>query len=311
MTIYHKYQNAKYLYHFLSGSLTKRSHSVPNLNLVSLTARQYLDYALNRVKIRIIDFNPPNYQIISEDTRYLIFFDGYENDWRLTRDKILEKEGNIYQCVLVTYRYLSSKRVPQGFLNRLTRIRRILDLCRFSDAYLDNIFRWDINCPPNIDYRELTPLVKNKIREGNYPSLLDKLLESYPNIFDPEVYLYGVGHSISGAYLLRLWQEEIFDQIYLFSPSIFTIPLKNSNIDSDYQDVSKGIESGVVMIKVGSEKKDSFVRRKLTSEKIKCLECGMCAHTNISSCTHTPLFGNPEIPVQKKRKKKKKSEKKR
>lgn len=302
--MFHKYQNAKYLYHLLSGSLTKRSHSLPNLKYSSLTARQYLDYALHLVKIKIIDFNPPEYQIRSRETRYLIFFDGYENDWRLVRDKILEKEGNIYQCLLVTYGYHSRERVPLGFLNRLTRIRRILDLCRFSDAYLDNIFRWDINCPANIDYRQLTPLVKDKIREGNYPSLLDKLLESYPNIFNQEVYRYGVAHSISGAYLLRLWQEGMFDQIYLFSPSIFTIPLLKSSIDRDYRDVFKGIESGDVVIKVASEKKDSFVRRILSREGVKCLECGLCSHMDITSCHHTPLLGTPKIPVQKKKRKK-------
>lgn len=302
--MFHKYQNAKYLYHLLSGSLTKRSHSLPNLKYSSLTARQYLDYSLHLVKIKIIDFNPSEYEIISGETRYLIFFDGYENDWRLVRDKILEKQGNIYQCLLVTYRYHSRERVPKGFLNRLTRIRRILDLCRFSDAYLDNIFRWDINCPPNIDYRELTPLVKDKIREGTYPSLLDKLLESYPNILDPKVYLYGVGHSISGAYLLRLWQEGIFDKIYLFSPSIFSIPLLKSSINRNYQDVFKGIESGAVVIKVASEKKDSFVRRILSREVVKCLECGVCSHMDITRCNHIPLFGIPKILVQKKSRKK-------
>ena len=314
-TIYYKYKKYKYFYNLIgssegvnkSGILT-RSISSPTIISTSLTAKQYVNYAINRVKICVKIFNPLKYTPLKD--KYLIFFDGFENDWSKTRDQIIKQDGINYQCLLITYEYdkcTDRLDVQKGeFLKTLTRIRRIIDLCRFQDVDISHIFRYQINRPVNVSHNSLTTEVLHAMATDKYPSLTEILQYEYPNIFNSDVYRYAVGHSISGAYVLRLWQLGIFDRIYAFSPTITSIPIITSTIDllnnsKNVKDVHKGIEMNLVNVKVGSEKKDSFVRIPLIHNEIKCAICDICGHSEITNCPHTKIYSDSSsVPVQKK-----------
>ena len=157
----------------------------------------------------------------------------------------------------------------------------------------------------NISNQDLTDAITRAIPE-NQSSLLIETLEQYDsNIFNSDSYRYACGHSISGAYILRLWQQGIFDEVYVFSPSIYSIPIKPSIIDITNhiiydKDIHKGIDMGLVHIKVGNERRDSFVRIPIIENQLKCLACKICGHQEITNCSHTPLFGELTIPRQEK-----------
>ena len=322
---YHKYKKYKILYKSqlnatdkiqISGSSNGeldgnpklvRSSSAPTSIDTTLTATQYVDYAINRINICIKKFNPLNY--VAEKNRYLIFFDAFQNNWEKVRNSILKHSGIKFNCLLVTYEYekcthdISPNKTT--FISQLTRIRRVFDLCSFRDANLADIFRYAINRPSHITQQDLTDVITRAIPENQSSSLIETLAQYDSNIFNSDSYRYACGHSISGAYVLRLWQQGIFDEVYVLSPSIYSIPIKPSIIDianhiTYNKDIHKGIDMGLVHIKVGNEKKDSFIRIPIIENRLKCLACEICGHQEITNCPHTPLFGELTIPKQKK-----------
>ena len=67
-TIYYKYKKYKYFYNLIGSSESNnnsrkltRSISSPSIISTSLTAKQYVNYAMNRVKICVKNFNPLKY----------------------------------------------------------------------------------------------------------------------------------------------------------------------------------------------------------------------------------------------------------
>ena len=289
--------------------LLTRTHSTPTKIGYSLTADQYIDYAMNLVKICIKNFNPVKYRDKGppDSNKYLIFFDAFENDWERVRDKIMKESGINFSCVLITYEYgkctdaINTEK--SSFLSQLTRIRRIIDLCYFRDANISEIFKYAINRPSHLSHKEVTRVVDHAIRDNKMPSLIQTIAEYRPEIFGHDTYRYACGHSISGAYVLRLWQLGLFDQVYVFSPSVYSIPILKSHLDLETEskrnhDIYKGIEMGLVHISVGNEKKDSFVRIPLIENRLKCIACKICGHMEITNCPHVKLFDEPVIPEQ-------------
>ena len=278
-----------------------RAISAPVSINTSLTAEQYVNYAMRLVKICIKCFNPEEYH--PDPDKYLIFFDGYENRWELVRDKIIKHTGINYQCLLVTYEYGSctdhDTTERTEFLSKLTRIRRVIDLCCFSDSNISSIFMYTLNRPHDVSQHRLTNAVRRLIENNQYPSLIDRLTEYDANIFNDGSYRYACGHSISGAYCLRMWQLGIFNKVYAFSPGIHSISILEPSIDPIQQDIHKGIDDRLVYLKVGSERRDSFVRIPITANGLKCVICDICGHTDITNCRHIGLFDEICIPIQK------------
>ena len=85
--------------------------------------------------------------------------------------------------------------------------------------------------------------------------------------------------------------------LFCAPPSTIDVPNNSKNV----KDVHKGIEMNLVNVKVGSEKKDSFVRIPLIHNEIKCAICDICGHSEITNCPHTKIYSDSSsVPVQKK-----------